>query len=250
MSDELLKGRFKDLANRCYNSGIYTFTDFLSMADLSVYYEISREINFVPSSVFGGSEACERKMIRFGNEEMLGYDMPFPIAVIKIAPLMAKFSESLSHRDFLGALMNLGIERDKLGDVLVKENASFIFCEEGLADFVCENLTRVKHTPVKAQIINTPEEMPKVEKKEENISVASERIDAVVARLYNLSRSESAQLFVDGKIFVNGRLMENESRKLFEGDVVSVRGHGKFEFVSLGGLSKKGRQYVTVSVYV
>lgn len=250
MSDDLIKGRLKDLAKRCYNSGIYTFSNFLSMADLSVYLDMLPELSFVPSMAFGGGEDCERKMLRFGNEDMLGYDMEFPIAVLRISPLMLKFSEPLSHRDFLGALMNLGIERDKMGDVLVRENEAFIYCEEGLSDFICENLTRVKHTTVLTKRIEAPEDMPKTVKKEESINVASERIDAVVAKLYNLSRNESAQLFIEGKVYVNGRLMENESRKLSPGDVVSVRGYGKFEFAELGGLSKKGRLYVTVRRYI
>lgn len=250
MADELLKGRFTDLANRSFQSGIFTFSDFLSMADLSVFYECERDLSFAHATVFGGYEAAERKMIRFGSEETLGYEVPFPIVTIRIAPLMNKFAEELTHRDFLGALMNLGIERDKLGDILVRDKMAYLFCEEGLSDYICSELTRVRHTSVKTEKIDNPEDLPPVEKREEKLSVASERIDAVIARLYNLSRNESANLFLEAKVFVNGRLMENESKKLSEGDVVSVRGYGKFDFVSLSGLSKKGRQYVTVAVYV
>lgn len=250
MSEELLRGRLLDLAKRSYNSGIYTFSGFLSMADISVYLEMSRELSFVPSMAFGGGEDCERKMVRFGSEETLGYEVEFPIAVLKISPLIPKFSEPLSHRDFLGALMNLGIERDKMGDVLVRENEAFLYCEDSLSEFICENLTRVRHTSVLTKRIESPEDMPKTIKQEESINVASERIDAVIAKLYNLSRNESAQLFIEGKVYVNGRLMENESRKLAAGDVISVRGFGKFEFAELGGLSKKGRLYVKVKRYV
>lgn len=245
----MIKSRLKDLADRSYNNGVYTFSDFLGLQDISEFMEIEREVSFAGTQLYGGNDACERKMVRFGSEESLGYKEEFPIDVLKISPLMDKFSDDLTHRDFLGALMNLGIERDKLGDIFVKENKAYVYCLNSLSEYIVKSLTKVKHTSVKVQVIDNLKELPSVDKHEVSVSVASERIDGVVAKVYNLSRNESAELFVAGKIFLNGRLMENESRKLVPGDVVSVRGFGRFEFVSLGGLSKKGKQYVTISVW-
>ncbi len=241
----------KDLAERTYRANVYTFSDFLAMADLSDFYAVAAsEFKHVPFSVWGGNEACERKMIRFGDPESLGYEEAFPITALEIKPVMEKFADSLNHRDFLGSLMNLGIERDVLGDIFVKENRAILFVKDSMADYVIENLYKIRHTQVKVSRIEDIGALSISERKEMSVSVASERIDGVVARVYNLSRSESAELFISGKVFLNGRLMENESRRLSAGDVVSVRGHGKFEFLELGGLSRKGKQYVKVSMYV
>lgn len=245
-----LFGRLKDLSERSYKNNIYTFTDFLSLADISEVYKNEREFSGVQFSLFGGNEACERKMLRFGSEKDLGYIVDFPISVIRISPLMDKFSDDLTHRDFLGAIMNLGIVREKVGDIFVKNNKAFVFCEEDLAEYICHELTRVKHTSVKCEIAQNPEGLSLAEKKEMSVSVASERIDGVVAHVYKLSRNEASELFVTGKIFLNGRLCENESKKLEPGDIVSVRGHGRFEFASLGGVSRKGKQYVSINLYV
>lgn len=240
----------KDLAERTYRANVYTFSDFLAMADLSDFYKAAAEFKHVPYTVWGGNEACERKMVRFGDESTLGYEEDFPIVALSIKPVIEKFSDELNHRDYLGSLMNLGIERDVLGDIFVKENSAILFVKDSMADYIIENLVKIRHTMVRVSQIEDIGALTVSERKEMSVSVASERIDGVIAKVYNLSRSESAEMFVTGKIFLNGRLMENESRKLVPGDVVSVRGYGKFEFIELGGLSRKGKQYVKVSMYI
>jgi len=240
----------RDLAKRCYQSNMYTFSDFLALGDLSDFYGAAREFSYVSYTVWGGNEACERKMIRFGSAEQLGYEEEFPITALEIKPVMEKFSDGLSHRDFLGAIMNLGIERDTLGDLFVKNNRAILFCEQRMADYIIDNLYKIRHTQVKVQEITDVDNLSVSERKEMSVSVASERIDGVISHIYNISRSETAELFMTGKVFLNGRLMENESRKLVPGDVVSARGYGKFEFLELGGLSRKGKQYVKVSMYI
>ena len=102
--------RLKELADRSYSNGQFTFTDFLSTAELSAFYEKEKELKFASPLPFGGCDIAERKIVRFGNPEELGYDQPFPITALCVEPVAAKFSDDLSHRDFLGALMNLGIK--------------------------------------------------------------------------------------------------------------------------------------------
>lgn len=240
-TEELLKKRFRELAQKCYQNNHYTFTPFLSPADLSCFYEIEREVSYVPYKVWGGRELCERIMIRFGSEETLGYDEEFPIACIEAKPLAAKFADALTHRDFLGALMNLGIERNTLGDILIVANTGYIFCMENMADFILENLTRVKHTVI---LCKRAEEVPVFtdrNKQEKKIQISSERVDGVLAKVYQLSRSEAIALFGQKKVFVNGRLCENNSQLLKNEDVVSVRGYGKFIYSGQQNISKKGK---------
>lgn len=247
-TEALLKKRFAELAEKCYQKNQYTFTGFLSLADAACFYEMERELSHVPYTVWGGYEDAERVMLRFGSKELLGYEEEFPILCLKVAPVSAKFADPLTHRDYLGALMNLGIERDRLGDILLAENCGWIFCVSSMADFIMENLTKVKHTSVACTLT---EEVPRPDRDvcELKLQVASERIDGVIAKVYRLSRSDAAELFRQKKIFIGGRLCENSSRLLKDGDVVSVRGYGKFEFSGDISVSKKGKLNVLIRSY-
>ena len=124
----LLQSRLMDLAKKSYRQCIYTHTGFLGMAELDVYYRMEKELCFSHPALFGGYEGAQRQVIRFGNPEEFGYEEEFPIVCIRISPLSSKFAESLSHRDFLGALMNLQIERSQIGDILVGEKVSYLYC--------------------------------------------------------------------------------------------------------------------------
>lgn len=240
-TEELLKKRFRELGQKCYQNNQYTFTGFLSPADLSCFYEVEKELSYVPYTIWGGSELCERVMIRFGSSGELGYEEDFPISCIQARPLAEKFADVLTHRDFLGALMNLGIERSTLGDILITGNTAYIFCMESMAEFIMENLSRVKHTSVLCEKAKEIPDYSGKDRQEIKIQVSSQRIDGVVSKVYRLSRSEAADFFRQKKVFVNGRQCENNSRMLKEGDIVNVRGFGKFEFAGLQNMSRKGK---------
>jgi len=245
----LLAQRLTELANRSYNNNQYTFTNFLSVQELSEYYGMERELSFAGVTVFGGCDIAERQMIRFGNEENLGYIEEFPITPILIKPLSSKFSDDLNHRDFLGALMNLGIKRETLGDIFVKGNEACLFCIDSMAEYITENLTRIKHTTVIASrgcdVSNITE--PTLEDK--IIQVNSERIDAVIAKVYNLSRGDALELFPKNLVFLNGRLCTENAKNLKAEDKVSVRGFGKFVFANVAGISKKGKTNCLIRIY-
>lgn len=247
--EELLKRRFRELADQAWQRGSYTFTGFLGLSELSVFYEMEREVSFVPHSVFGGSEDAERAMIRFGSEDAFGYEEDFPIVCVRIRPLQQKFADQLSHRDFLGALMNLGIDRSTLGDIVIRDNEGYLFCTETIAPFIVENISRIKHTTVLCEMTLKPPEQKEEDLKEVKIQISSERIDGVLAKVYHLSRSDSAELFRQKKVFVNGRLCENSSRILKSEDRVSARGYGKFIYTGQSSISKKGKLNATVLVY-
>ena len=248
-SEELLKKRFRDLARKCYQNNQYTFTGFLSLADLSCFYEVEKELSYVPHKIWGGGEFCERVVLRFGSEQELGYEEAFPIVCIEAKPLAAKFADALTHRDFLGALMNLGIERSTLGDILIKDNVGYLFCLESMADFITDNLTKVKHTSVLCSRTVALPELTNQDMQEMKVQISSERIDGILAKVYRLSRNEAAALFRQKKIFVNGRLCENCSQLLKSGDAVSARGYGKFLYSGQQGISKKGKINALVLYY-
>ena len=242
--------RLKELADRSYTNGTFTFTDFCSMSELSAYYEKEKELRYASPLLFGGCDIAERKMIRFGNPDDLGYEQAFPITTLKIEPLAAKFADDLSHRDFLGALMNLGIRRELLGDIFVKEKAAIVFCKENIVDYIIENLTRIKHTSVKVSIATEQDNMiiaPTLE--DRIIRVPSLRIDAVISKVYNLSRNDSVSLFSSGLVFLNDRECTENAKSLKPDDIISVRGHGRFTFTEELGISKKGKQNCRVLIY-
>ena len=246
---QLLKKRFAELAQRSFDQGIYTFTPFLGLSEQQAFYEIQREILYAGFAMEGGSPLCERKMIRFGQPEQLGYETAYPIRCLKIEPCSIKFAQQLAHRDFLGAIMNLGIERSTVGDIFVQEKEAVLFCQESIAPFLTEQLCKVRHTQVRCQATEIPQNLQSPELEERSISVSSARIDALLSKLYDLSRSKSIELFRAGRVFVNGRLMENNSYILKESDLVSARGFGRFVYTGQHGETRKGKLRVGAKIY-
>ncbi len=250
MEQSIFIKRLYDLAGRAYNNNCFTFTDFLTPAEISDFYGISRDGVFKGYKVFGGFEEAERAVIRFGDEEEFGYNVEFPIVNVKVSPLIMKFADNLSHRDVLGAIMNLGITREMIGDIVLKNNIAYIMVLDKMADYIVENLTKIKHTNVRAEIDNDVNISDSVELQEKNIIASSVRIDGIISKIYNLSRNESINLFREKKIFVNSRLCENNSYQLKNGDVISVRGYGKFIFDETGSMTRSGRYNIRIRIYV
>ena len=248
--EEYLQKRIIDLANQSDRNGHYTFTGFLSQGEQDLFYRTLPELAGISYTLFGGMEGCERQMIRFGDSGQLGYEETFPIVCMGIAPKMQKFADTLSHRDYLGALMHLGIDRSTLGDIQVREKRAYLFCHEKVQAYIGQNLDQIRHTSVSCSVQSELPQAMKPVLAKETLVVSSLRTDAVVAKLYHLTRSRSIALFREKKIYVNGRSLENNAGMLKEGDVVSVRGFGKFVYVSALGETRKGRLSVLVERYV
>lgn len=246
---QTLKKRFIELGEKSYNQNIYIVTGFLGMSEQEIFWQAAQAMKHVPFALWGGMEGCERQMVRFGSKEEFGYEEEFPIVCICIKPLIEKFADALTHRDFLGALMNLGIERSTIGDIYVKQKTGYIFCTEKIAPFIVENLDKIRHTNVTCIILEEPPEVVRAEAAVEEHLTASERIDGIIAKLYNISRNQSLELFRGKKVFINGRLNENNSYNLKSGDVVSVRGHGKFIYEGICQETRKGKFRIRVQIF-
>lgn len=249
-SGEQIKKRFMELAEKSGRNSQYLFTDFLSLAEQDLFYQAMKQFGETAYSVSGGVEGAERVMVRFGSPEDFGYESDYPIACIEVRPVLEKFAEDLSHRDYLGALMNLGIERDLLGDIIIRGSTAYLFCVERMADYIIEQLDKVRHTNVKCvRSGNVPKEAePSLLRQE--LVVSAQRADGIVAKVYHLSRSQSLSLFREKKVFVNGRSFENNSGTFCPGEVVSVRGYGKFRYDGMLTETKKGRVRVSIAQYV
>ena len=247
--NELLKRRFLELAKRSDTQSTFTFTDFLGLAEQSVLKTLGRELRGVNIELFGGTLGCERLVARFGSEEDLGYAEDYPIACIKAMPKNKKYAESLTHRDYLGAIMNLGIERETVGDIAITDEATYIFALSAIADFIISNLTRVRHTDLTLSLSEPPAEAL-FRTEERKVQVSSERLDAVIARVYALSREDAQLLFAKRLVFADGREIQSASYSPKENEVISVRGHGRFVYIGQVGTTRKGRLNVAVQVYV
>ncbi len=244
-----LRNRLRDLADKSFQQNMFTFTGFLGLSEQDTFWRMEPELRHARYTLSGGPAGADRQVLRFGSERELGYEVPFPIVCIHIKPLVAKFADKLSHRDFLGALMNLGIERSTIGDIKVGDKEAYLFCLESISEYICDNLAQIKHTHVSCTVTENYEEIPQEEPEKCTVQVSSVRIDAVIAKVYNKSRSDCLELFRTGKIFVDGRLCENNSRSLKAGEVVNARGYGKFVMSGEFRETRKGKLAVEVAVY-
>ena len=252
-----VKKRLNELADKAYRENRYVFTDFLNISQLSAYHEMKKDFIQTGSSLFGGCPECERCVVRFGSEEALGYDQPFPIAVLRIAPVNPKYAEKLTHRDYLGSVIGLGLEREKIGDIIIKNSddpkkgqIAYIFVIDSIADYIIENLSYVKHTHVSVTLSESIPEEARPHLEEESIIVSSNRLDAIISRIYKLSRDSALKHITEGKVFVNGITRTENAKPLKDGDVVSVRGMGKFIMAGVGGTTKKDKIYINIQKYI
>ena len=168
---------------------------------------------------------------------------------MRVSPVSARFAEDLEHRDYLGALMNLGINRNQVGDLFVREHQAVFFCLDAIADYLLSSLTSVRRTSVTASPVSPEDELLQPVFREMSFTVASERLDAIVAGFASLSRGQAAQLFPASRVLVNGRVETSPSGHLKPGDILTVRGTGKAVYQGISRETRKGRLLVTLNQY-
>lgn len=162
--------------------------------------------------------------------EEFGYEEPFPICAVKIEPLAEKFAENFSHRDFMGAILNLGIDRSTIGDICVEGKCAYVFCTSAMSVFLQETLEQVRHTKVRCVPVEKLEALPEKKLFLPGRACGEPALRRNCERGLETVAQPGETLFSQKKVFVNGRLMENGSQILKDGDTVSVRGFGKFIF--------------------
>ncbi len=248
--EDALEKRFAELFRRYESQGIYLFTHFLDLAALSTLQQCLPRLPRAPYTLFGGAEGCERKILRLGSAEGCGYDQPFPIACVRISPASARFAEQLTHRDFLGALMNLGFERELLGDIVVRQEAAYLFCEERIAPYIAQSLTQVRRTTVRYAMMEQLPEGSLFTLERRVVQLSSVRADALIAHVFKLSRGDAQTLFSQGRVFVDGRECRDTSYTPKAGEILSVRGFGRMKYAGVDSLSKKGKSNTAVEVFV
>ena len=260
MEKPQLEKRLSELSNLAYSHDIVTYSDFLNLNELNILHSMPKDRLYTKFVTFGGYGLAERQMAAFlpdalslrgemswCSEEEWG-DYPFDI--LRISPLHAKYAEQLTHRDYLGTILGLGIERAKIGDILVDGTDAVVFVHRTLQSFLMEELTRVRHTQVLVKEISREDFQYEPKYEEIRGTVASVRLDSLLSLAFSASRTKLSGLIEGAKVFVNGKLITTNSYQLKENDVISVRGYGKFRYNGTGAKTKKNRIYVSVYKYI
>lgn len=230
-----------DRAQRAEKTGAAAFGEFLSMKEQS---DLAKRRAFLPDAeltFFGGFDDAERMMAGFNAAEAA-----FPIAAVEIT---AKTAKALTHRDYLGSLMGLGVEREKLGDILVSAEGAVAFVHTDILEYVETNLASVGKFPVSVRRAELSGITVERRFEEKSGTVASLRLDNVCALFVGKGREAACELIRAGRVFVDGAQAEKADMKLTGGEAITVRGVGRAE-LTVGGRSKKDRIFITLKKYM
>ena len=250
--DRLVLAKILDRAEQAGNRNIPAATDFLSPAQLAQAGEALRLAGFPETgyAALGGYETAERRLLLFLPDWLEAEDAESqsPIRCLRAA-FRAEYK--LTHRDFLGSLMGMGIVREKVGDILVGPDSADLIVLDTVADFLLRSWDSAGRARLAVSAIEPDNlHIPAVSCKEARDTVSSLRLDAVASAGFRMARGRAAALIESGKVQVNWRECTKPDKLLSAGDTVSARGFGKFELKEVGGVTKKGRTSIVLWVYV
>lgn len=257
---EFLYAHLEDLF-RDSEKGIFRVSEFFTPRELVL---VRRWINSRGIGnnlrICGGYESAERARVYFlcdymscdgevsVRELLADYGYEDPTVILRAD---GSGFRSLSHRDFMGSILSLGIERDVIGDIVVEgEDRAYIFCDCAIAEFISENLKKVARDGVKVARAALPEgDFGQKKYREIRDTVASLRLDCIVASACNMSRDLAKRTVTSGVCEVNYETVDSPDRDVSAGDVFSVRGYGKYKLVSVGELNARGRLRIIIHKY-
>lgn len=250
--DRLTLAKVLDRAEQAERRNIPAATDFLSPAQQTQARDLLR-LAGIPESAYaalGGYEGAERRLFLFLPDWLEGADAESqsPIRCLRAA---FREEEQLTHRDFLGSLMGMGIVREKIGDILVGPESADLVVLDTVAEFLLSSWNSAGRARLRVSAIEPDNlHIPVSGRKEVRDTVSSLRLDAVVSSGFRMARGKAAALIESGRVQVNWRECVKPDKLLAAGDTVSARGFGKFELAEVGGLTKKGRISIVLQVYV
>lgn len=230
-----------------------THTNFLNLAERSAVTAFCKE-NGAKFHFYGGYPDAERTVL-FILPDYMEADENFPSDEDEIlcllscrAPMGAK---SLSHRDYLGSLLALGLEREVIGDILVRENGADIIILKKISDYLLVNFNKAGNVSLKCEIQPIGELiLPEIKTQIIRESIASVRLDNIICAVFGFSRTEASAQITKGLVFVNDMEILKPDARLNIGDKIVVRGKGKAYFKELGGTTRKGRLSVIFEKFI
>lgn len=244
MEAELLIARINDTADICERTDKPKFLGFLSEEQAVSAKNVlkNRSLSF---GFWGGFDEAQRVML--GCFPDWADNRKYPIAPITFTWRKA---DTLRHRDFLGSLMSLGITRESVGDILIGEGRAVVFAAEELADYIISRTEKIGKTGVTVKLGFTGE-LPQADTAvEASCTVASNRLDGITAALVGFSRAEAARKISEGAVSINSFVCEKSVRSVEPGDVIAVRGKGKFTVVSMCDKTRKDRLILKYKKYI
>lgn len=244
METELLLRHFDDLCARADRAGTVTHTAFLTPEEQVLIGDRAKRLR-APVLFHGGIPDAERRVafcLPCPPEDEADTDaFADEIVCVRVDGDVS----GLTHRDYLGALMHLGLERDAVGDILPGKSG-FILCLPSVARLIQNDLFKIGNRNVSLTLCGLEEvPVPEVRTEQMRFTVKSSRLDAVCAGLFRLSRTEAAERIRRGDCAVNHRPTDKPDLTVGEGDTVTLRGLGRGEIVSFGGKTKKDRLFLT-----
>ena len=247
--DKLLLAKLWDKISAGMRRSIPANTCFLSPRELELARYLFGEAEGLYA--FGGYADAERKMLVYLPEYLDAdalYAEDSPCVCLRAAFYQG---DSLTHRDFLGALMGAGIGRETVGDICVGGSSCDFFVTAEIAPYILQNFTSAGRTKLRLQQVPLSEaEIPEPEVKEIRDTLASLRLDSVIASGFRIGRSLAAQYVTAGKAAIDGLPCEKPDKAVAEGMKVSVRGLGKIKLFAVNGRTKKDRISVVIHRYV
>ncbi len=224
----------------CFNKNFKTVTRFLNLNEQTIVGEMKNEF-YAPFKMWGGYDDAERKILCFYPDWDEG-DMSDFLKIIKVSHSGYK---KLSHRDYLGSILSLGISRDAVGDILVADDFAQIIVKSEMADFIELNYNKAGRINLQAEILGIDKiEIPEQKIREVSDSVPSLRLDALVSSAFSLSRGNAAAFISAGSVYVNDVLVQKADFKVSEGAKIKVHRKGRAVLTEVGSISRKGRIHV------
>jgi len=245
--DRLLFAKALDRAKAAGQKNNAAFTDFMNPQKSALFLQRFTKMG-VAVQAYGGHENAERMMLGFAppyNDEPLAHE-DFPIVPLSITYNM-RFSRQLTHRDFLGAVLGLGLDRGKIGDIQLTGTGAVMYAANDVADYITDNLHEAGRAAVTVAAITTVVDI-KATGTQKRITAASMRLDAVISVVFHLSRGKAAGLIEAEKVFVNWTVAK-KTFQLAEGDIVTIRGTGRIRVDTVVGSTKKDRVAIMVTVF-
>ena len=233
-----------DKDNECFNKNFPCATEFLDIQKQSLIQSIKKE--FISKNfLWGGYDDAERKILVF----MPQYDVE-KADFLRVIRAEHNSAKPLSHRDYLGTLMGLGIKREFIGDILVSDNSADIIIKPELEEFIYSNLSKAEKASLSVTAHSITElHVPVRDVKEVTFSVSSLRTDSVIAEAFNLSRSKANEAVNAQLVYVNDVLCLKPDKFVGAGDKITLRHKGKIVISDIGNKSRKGRTFVSALKY-
>lgn len=250
--DRLLLARILDRAQQAESRNIPAATDFLSPQQQMQAQDLLRAagIGETAYASLGGYDGAERKILLFLPDWLEREDAARQ-SPIRCLRAVFRREDSLTHRDFLGSLMGMGIAREKLGDILVGPDSADLLVLDSVAEFLLGSWDSAGRAKLKVTEIDPAYlHIPEAACQEVRDTVSSLRLDAVASTGFRMARGKAADLITGGRVQVNWRECTKPDKLLAQGDTVSARGFGKFELTEVGNLTRKGRITIVIKRYI